>query len=240
MASTEIPFETQKPEVGVIKYKGMKIQFVELPSVYKGYAEKNREYMSIVRNSDIIVSFINDESEKDVIIKELEYSNIYTFDRPKVRVIKEPKGGIKFIGDYRPENENLYKKILMSYGISNATVIIDEEVDLERFALAIDPSNEFKKIIFTKERNIEICEEIREKLGKIRVFTKQPGKEPNLEEAIILDRGATIRDVVEEIHEGLLRSFKFARVWGKSVKFDGQKVGLDHILEDGDIVEIRA
>ncbi len=49
-------------------------------------------------------------------------------------------------------------------------------------------------------------------------------------------------DLAERIHKDFAKNFRYARVWGKSVKFPpGQRVGgADHVLEDGDIVEIHA
>jgi ribosome-interacting GTPase 1 len=41
------------------------------------------------------------------------------------------------------------------------------------------------------------------------------------------------------IHSQLYNNFSYARVWGSSVKFDGERVGPDHVLNDGDVVEIR-
>ncbi|WP_457753733.1 OBG GTPase family GTP-binding protein [Thermococcus sp.] len=75
--------------------------------------------------------------------------------------------------------------------------------------------------------------------GIIRVFTKSPGEEPAYP-PIALKKGATVLDVAKRIHKDFAKKFKYARVWGKSVKFPGQRVGADHVLEDGDIVEIHA
>jgi len=47
-----------------------------------------------------------------------------------------------------------------------------------------------------------------------------------------------VRDFCLKIHKSLLTDFKFAQVWGRSVKFSPQKVGLDHPLMDEDIVQI--
>jgi ribosome-interacting GTPase 1 len=47
-------------------------------------------------------------------------------------------------------------------------------------------------------------------------------------------------DLAKKIHKDFAKNFRYARVWGKSVKFPGQRVGADHVLEDGDIVEIHA
>jgi ribosome-interacting GTPase 1 len=41
------------------------------------------------------------------------------------------------------------------------------------------------------------------------------------------------------IHKDLADQFKFARIWGPSA-FDGQKVQSNHVLEEGDVVEIHA
>jgi len=43
-----------------------------------------------------------------------------------------------------------------------------------------------------------------------------------------------------KLHKDFLNRFKFARVWGKSVKFDGMVLKrLEHVLQDNDIVEIH-
>ncbi|MEM0497427.1 MAG: TGS domain-containing protein, partial [Acidilobaceae archaeon] len=53
-------------------------------------------------------------------------------------------------------------------------------------------------------------------------------------------RGATVLDVARLIHKRLAENFRYARVWGRNVKYPGQRVGGDHVLEDRDIVEIHA
>ncbi len=58
------------------------------------------------------------------------------------------------------------------------------------------------------------------------------------EEPVALPRGATVADVAAHIHGDLGASFGGARVWGPSARFDGQRVGRDHTVRDGDQVEI--
>ena len=76
-------------------------------------------------------------------------------------------------------------------------------------------------------------------LGIIRVYTKQPGKpvDPN-GTPFTLPRGSTVADLAVRIHKDLLANMTFARAWGAHV-FDGQTVHRDHVLSDGDIVEIH-
>ncbi|RLF83883.1 GTP-binding protein, partial [Thermococci archaeon] len=91
-----------------------------------------------------------------------------------------------------------------------------------------------------KRANIEaLKEELYDLAGIIRVFTKSPGEEPAYP-PIALKKGSTVLDVAERIHKDFAKNFKYARVWGKSAKFPGQRVGAEHVLEDGDIVEIHA
>jgi len=45
--------------------------------------------------------------------------------------------------------------------------------------------------------------------------------------------------VCSKLHKDFVAKFRFARVWGKSTKFPGQRLMLGHKLEDGDILEIH-
>lgn len=71
----------------------------------------------------------------------------------------------------------------------------------------------------------------------IRVYTKQPNGDI-ARKPLVLKKGSTVKDVAANVHSNLEKYFRYARVWGKSVKIQGEKVGLDHQLEDGDVVEI--
>ncbi|ADT83958.1 OBG GTPase family GTP-binding protein [Thermococcus barophilus] len=102
--------------------------------------------------------------------------------------------------------------------------------------------NRFKIVPVSAKKgiNIDVVKDaLYELAGIIRVFTKSPGEEPAYP-PIALRKGATVLDVAKRIHKDFAKKFKYARVWGKSVKFPGQRVGADHVLEDGDIVEIHA
>jgi uncharacterized protein len=75
-------------------------------------------------------------------------------------------------------------------------------------------------------------------LGIIRVYAKQPGKPPDHDKPFTLPRGGTVADLAVHIHKDLLANMKFARVWGAHV-FDGQTVQRDHVLYEGDVIEIH-
>ncbi len=94
-------------------------------------------------------------------------------------------------------------------------------------------------IKFSWDRSLEkLKEEMWNACGMIRVYTKERNAQPE-KKPIVVKKGSCVRDVAERIHEDFVKYFKFAKVWGKSAKFPGEKVGLEHVLEDGDIIEIR-
>lgn len=75
-------------------------------------------------------------------------------------------------------------------------------------------------------------------LKLIKVYTKEPGKKPE-KKPMVLKKGSTVGVAVADIHKDFLKFFRFARVWG-STKFPGEKVGLEHVLKDDDVMEIHA
>ncbi len=83
-----------------------------------------------------------------------------------------------------------------------------------------------------------IKEKIFSELNFIRIYLKPRGKQPDMDEPMILRDGATIEDLCRKIHRDMVDSFRHARVWGKSAKHPGQKLGKEHELEDGDIVTV--
>ena len=87
--------------------------------------------------------------------------------------------------------------------------------------------------------NIEnLKKEIYNKLDFIRIYMKPKGKEADFVEPLIMPRGSTVHNICGKIHRNMIRDFKFAQVWGKSVRFEGQKVGLDHKVLDEDVLTI--
>ena len=72
----------------------------------------------------------------------------------------------------------------------------------------------------------------------VRVYTKTPGKPADNDKPFTVRRGGTVLDVARLVHKDIAEGLKFARMWGNEV-FDGQQVGPDHIVVDGDLVELH-
>lgn len=105
-------------------------------------------------------------------------------------------------------------------------------------------SKKYNFVLFSAKSR-EGIEELKNKIfrsfGKIRVYTKEPGKETKKYRPVILNPGATVREVAEKILKGLSKSngIRETRIWGPSSKFPGQVVGLKHRLKDLDTVEFK-
>ena len=98
-----------------------------------------------------------------------------------------------------------------------------------------------RKVRNTKLRTYKaerIADIMWENLDLIYVFTKTPTKSREYP-PVALKKGSTVKDLAEQVHKDFIRRFKFARVWGNSVKHDGTQVGLDFKLKQGDTVEFH-
>ncbi|HJT10786.1 MAG TPA: GTP-binding protein [Candidatus Nitrosotalea sp.] len=163
---------------------------------------------------------------------------------------------------------NLLKDILRVYGINNGRILIREDIDSEQLIDYISGNkfyvesltimnkidlvnqgfmNELQEKIKSKiipisadaDINVNALKDaIYEKLDFIRVYMRPKGGETDYKEPLIIRRNSTILDVCNKLHRDLKKDFRYGLVWGKSVKFGGQRVGINHTLEDEDVLTI--
>jgi len=85
----------------------------------------------------------------------------------------------------------------------------------------------------------ELLAKMWEYLGLIRIYTKPRGQIPDYTAPIVLSaKNCTVEAFCKRIHNSLMRQFKYALVWGSSVKHNPQRVGKDFVLHDEDVVQI--
>lgn len=127
-------------------------------------------------------------------------------------------------------------------------ILVLSKIDLlsisEKRKLEANLKSKFKQyeyFLFEENLNLEELEKIKRKIFEsfpvIRVYSKEPKKEPS-KEPMILREGSTLGNAAEKISRNFKKKLKFAKVWGPSSKFPGQSVGINHILKDKDIIEI--
>ncbi len=263
----DYPFTTTKPIAGMLSYNGVLLQVVDLPPFIEGSAAKHAPLFALARSADIVLLVLDDVSALAGLRAEFEKSRIkLNQHKPPIKIKKEPAGGIiirgeQFLQGCMPIE---VREVVRLNGFMNATVEIRGPVLLQDIedalnegiaflpALVVLNQKEGGQVKIRKKDGIEMFEvdilknslealkqKIWENLSLIRIYTKEPGRQPSRENPLTLRRGDTIRDMARYIHKDFVKRFKFARVWGKSAKFEGQVVGLEHKLEDEDVVEMH-
>ncbi len=90
-----------------------------------------------------------------------------------------------------------------------------------------------------EEDGIEaLIETVYARLSFIRVYLRPRGQKEASETPVILRAGATVEAVCRLLHGKFIERFRHAEVSGPSARFPGQRVGLDHTLQDGDVLSI--
>ncbi|MEM0482529.1 MAG: TGS domain-containing protein [Nitrososphaerota archaeon] len=198
-----------------------------------------------------------------------EYGLTLKKRRFEVEVERSDSGGVRVVVMGQVEGgREAVKALAQQLGIRSAIIKIVGEVTLDELEEELIRRPEYKKclVIVNKSdiddaradaavRELEArgfsavkasassadLEDVKHKIFKsldmIRVYTRKDGVIS--ERPILLKRGATVSQLAEKIHRDFSEALKYARIWGPSAKVQGEKVGRDHVLEDGDIVELR-
>jgi len=132
-------------------------------------------------------------------------------------------------------NKTYGKKII---ALSKSDLLSEEE--LRKLGEKIK-SKRLDAIILSSETGYNL-ESLKDKIFRgmdsIRVYTKEPGK-PASPDPVTLPKHSTVKDIAESILKGFSQKIKEARITGPSSKFANQRVGLDHILKDKDVIEFK-
>ena len=127
-----------------------------------------------------------------------------------------------------------------TFVVANKLDVKDAQVNLR--ILKRHVNGKIPVIAVSCERKIgldDVGKAIFEALDVIRIYTKEPGMRVHSNHPFALRRGATVNDLAKNIHKELVSNFLFAMVWAKRLRFSPKKVGLNFVLEDGDVVEIH-
>jgi len=254
-------YTTTRPEVGILDYQGIQVQIIEMPAIFDDCAYKGDgpALFSVMRSTDLIIFLIDNTQDKNeqlrLLYQEFEKAQIkLNIEKPKIVIKRQGLGGIEFLGKkYFQFDEKDAIRLLTTHGYHNAIITAYAAVTLEDLADVLNESIVYLPllVIYTKAdvkgqgisaktgQGLEkLRQDIFRALRLIRAFTKTPGKEKNWP-PVALHEGDTVKTLAAMIHKDFLRKFKYARIWGKSAKHKGQTVGLEHELEDGDVVELH-
>ena len=219
----EYPFTTRTPTPGIVTVDLVPIQFVDLPPIAGEYFEP--WLTELVRNSDMALVMLDLGSDEI-----LEHWEGMMDGLGKLRCSIEPPP---------PESEReLGMRYLPSVLAGNRADLPDSADRLEILFDLTGPLPLLPFSLETKEGLDELLAKVLTDLRLVRLFTKAPGKDADLTAPFVLPKGSTVEDAARHIHKELASKMKFARAWGERFH-DGQPVGRDQVLEDGDILEFH-
>ncbi|MHA1305028.1 MAG: OBG GTPase family GTP-binding protein, partial [Candidatus Heimdallarchaeaceae archaeon] len=164
-------------------------------------------------------------------------------------------------------SEKTFAGIMREYKISNAIVTVRSDPTMEELIDVLEgnrvypkkliivnkidqyPEEEIEKLkqklpdavfisALTEENLDELKDVINDKLELMKIWMKKQGEKTDFKEPLIIKQGSTVRDVCHKIHRRFESEFRYAIVSGPSAKHPNQRVGLEHILQDGDILTI--
>ena len=208
----DYPFTTHTPIPGMMQFENIKIQLIDTPPLTPQFIEPWLPNM--IRRADGILTVIDltdsPLAQIEVIKTQLEKKRVEMgHDKVKTLVAANKIDGKGADQGYRSLRAR-YESMLPLIAISAR-----EGIGLEEL----------------KRKTYEI-------LDIIRVYTKAPGQKPDYSDPIILERGSTLEDAAAEVHKDFAQKLKYARIWG-SGKHDGVMAKRDHILRDGDVIELH-
>ena len=219
---------TLEPVPGMLSFEDIRIQLVDTPPI-TNLSNQGRMY-GLLRMSDVLVVVVDlsmePVSQVVAVFQALE------------------EWGFLLLGkdnDHRDSGSELAKPVII---IGNKA---DIPGNLDTFQLLDSEfGGSYPVLMVSAEEEVgidELGEEIFRALGVIRIYTKSP--QQKREELVrsapfVLLQGSTVGDASAYVHKDLLHSLKYAVLWGRSGRFEGQHVGRDHRLQDGDLIELHS
>ena len=219
----DFPLTTWKPTPGMMPVENIQIQLVDTPPLNRDYVEP--ELLDLIRRSDLILLVV--DLQTDPVQQLEETANVLEENRIIPRHLR---------GRY--EDERLLK-FIPCLVLANKNDDQSTDENLEIFRELADNDWPMISVSTITGRNLELLKNtLVLELQIIRVYSKAPGKEPDLTSPFVLKKGSTVADFAEKVHKDFVNKLKIAKVWGDGV-FDGQMVQRDYILRDGDVVELH-
>ena len=217
------PFASWEPTVGTMWVEDVQIQLVDTPSLDRGFVEP--EQMDLIRTADLVLLVVDLQRDP---VQQIEDSMAF---------LRAQRIAPQHHVDRYPEEERLRSVPFLVVANKCDDSSCDE--NLQIFCELLEEDWPMVAVSASTGRNLEgLKRAVFERLGIIRVYSKPPGKAPDLSEPFVVRMGTTVEELAGQVHKDFFERLKMARIWGSGVH-DGQLVGRDHVLQDGDVVELR-
>ena len=219
----EYPFTTRLPLPGMLRYQNVLLQLVDTPAIND--REVQARLFSMLRNTDLfllVVDLSGDPlSEADEVMSELDSHGFHLLWEGQ---------------DPDPEDPRAQKRVLV---VGNKADTQGSDIAFELLEELYGAQFPLARVSATSGAGLDdLARAVFEALGKIRIYLKARGSQPDHDHPWVLDRGSMVEDAAQLLHKDWTRRFKYALLWG-SGKFEGQRVGRDYVLTDGDAIELH-
>lgn len=230
------PFTTQYPEPGMMPYEDIHFQLVDLPAISPEHPVSWLASALQTADACLLVVDLGDPAcveNTEALHAALRQRRVTLTD------CWEPEG--EPAREFAETGEDPFALRISTVLLANrADLLADVDTELRTFQELTGLRYPAVAVSATTGRGLgEIGPLLFSQLGIVRIYTKVPGRPPDRDRPFTLRRGQTVDDVARLVHKDVAHSLKYARVWGES-GFDGQHVGKDHPLADGDVVELHA
>jgi hypothetical protein len=219
----EYPFTTREPAPGMMAFEDIGFQLIDLPPLSPVHVEP--WVFDLVRHADLVWVVLDGRQAIE------GFDEVTSLLEPR-RIELQPGGAA------RPSPGGLQARRRALLVLTHCDLYGAGDVDAVRELLGAQWRT--VPVSGVTGQGLDALRRVTfEAFDVIRVYSKEPGKPPDRSAPFALPRGATVGDLATRIHKDLLAGLKFARVWGPSA-YDGQAVQRDHVLAEGDVVEIHA
>ncbi len=220
----DYPFTTREPLPAMMPWQDIFIQLVDTPPITDAHLPPY--LVSFARTADLVLLCFDGSSddapeETNVLLQQLA---------SRKTVLAEATGFVD--GDL--SNLRIKTRLVVTRGDDPD---VDTRLEFWR-ELAGSELPEWRVELDRTESRETLRDAIFQSLNIIRVYTKAPGQPAVYEEPYALRTGGTVEDLAARVHRDLSAQLKFARVWGEGIH-DGQSVGREHVLNEGDMVELH-
>lgn len=220
----DYPYTTRFPSPYMMRFENVRVQLVDTPPL--SVEDIETEVVELAKAADAIL-LVLDSSDPD---------SASTLEALLVK-LKEKR--LELV----PENVSLVSE---PGRFLKKTIFAANKCDLEgaeeNYVFLRDYFGEKAPFLAVSAVRGDGLEDLRPRLffllDVIRVYSKIPGKKPDLNEPFALKKGSTVMDMARAVHKDFVEQFKYARVWRKNA-LQVQVVNREFVLEDGDIVELR-
>ncbi len=218
------PFTTREPHPGMMAWEDVSIQLIDTPPITDTFFEAYLQ--NIVRSADAVLLCF-DGSSDDAPDQTAEV--IRQIEQRKTVLARES-------GFVEDDLTQIHIKTLLVPTRADDPACADRLAYFEEmFPSRFDRQPvEFERA----ESTAALRDRIYKMLNVMRVYTKAPGKPADRKSPFTIPHGGTVEDLAEKIHKDLAANLTHARIWGSGVH-DGQSVGREHVLADGDLVELH-